>query len=168
MIKKLLILIIILCSNAVVSQTTKLIASCCTPAVEQKEDYGRCSGDAYCTACKNCSACKHCSKEGGSCGVCASYAAPVVAKPRKVKAKAFTAAGGTTVVKPMKQYKRLQMLEVTSETLNVRDGAGSNYKVLEVINYGDMVTYISHDGEWLYVRVDESGTNGWVNYKFVK
>lgn len=37
---------------------------------------GRCSGDAYCTACKNCSACKHCSQEGGSCGVCTNYDLP--------------------------------------------------------------------------------------------
>jgi len=60
------------------------------------------------------------------------------------------------------------MLEVTSETLSVRKGPGKNYKIIEVINYGDMVTYVSQEGEWLYVRVDASGTNGWVNYKFVK
>jgi hypothetical protein len=27
---------------------------------------------------------------------------------------------------------------------------------------------LSSEGEWLYVRVNGSGTNGWVNYKYVK
>jgi uncharacterized protein YgiM (DUF1202 family) len=160
--KKLLLLTLLFTGFLTSAQNSKLLASCCAAPEPQAKEFGRCSGDAYCTACKNCSACKHCSKEGGSCGVCASYAAPVVSKPKKAKAAA------STITKPMKQYKRLQMLEVTSETLNVRDGAGTNFKLLETINQGDMVTYISHDGEWLYIRVNASGTNGWVNYKFVK
>jgi uncharacterized protein YgiM (DUF1202 family) len=62
----------------------------------------------------------------------------------------------------------MQMIEVTSQTLNVRAEANVKSKVLETINQGDMLTVISNEGEWLYVRVDASGTNGWVNYKFIK
>ncbi|MXN90506.1 SH3 domain-containing protein [Flavobacterium sp. Sd200] len=57
---------------------------------------------------------------------------------------------------------------VVSETLNVHIGPGTAYDVAETIAQGDMLTYISHHGEWIYLRVNESGTNGWVNYKFVK
>jgi uncharacterized protein YgiM (DUF1202 family) len=165
----LLLLLLFTCSSH--AQNSKLLASCCTTTPRPTaKDFGRCSGDGSCTACKNCSACKHCSKEGGSCGVCSSYSAPQPEKPYKSRAKSSSTTNFTSTgtVKPKKPYKRSQMLEVTSETLSVRKGPGKNHKVVEVINYGDMVTYVSQEGEWLYIRVDASGTNGWVNYKFVK
>jgi hypothetical protein len=166
-----LLLLLLLLTGSLHAQNPKLIASCCTNKPKAKpKDFGRCSGDASCTACRNCSACKHCSKEGGSCGVCKSYSPHQSEKPYKSRAKSSTTSNFTEshIAKPKKPYKRSQMLEVTSETLSVRKGPGINHKVVEVINYGDMVTYVSKEDEWLYIRVDASGTNGWVNYKFVK
>ena len=60
------------------------------------------------------------------------------------------------------------MLEVTSETLKLRSGPGTNYDVIEELASGDMVTYIETDGEWLRVRVDVTGHIGYLKSQFVK
>jgi hypothetical protein len=159
--QKLLLMWAVLFCAAVYPQQSKLLASCCdaTPKSEIK-NFGRCSGDASCTACTNCRYCKHCSKEGGSCGVCTTYEAP-----KKVRS---TPKRKTTAAKLPAQYRRNQMLEVTSETLNVREGAGTGYDIVETLNQGDMLTFISYEGEWINVRVDTSGETGYVYYKYVK
>jgi uncharacterized protein YgiM (DUF1202 family) len=158
---KLLLLLTLLLSAAVNAQNPKLLASCCdAPASAPIKSGGRCSGDASCTACTSCSSCKHCSKEGGSCGVCTTYSTPK--KYNYTKKKAVRAP------KSPDRYRKMQMIEVTSENLNVRAEASVKSKVLVTVHQGDMLTVISNEGEWLYVRVDASGTNGWVNYKYVK
>lgn len=154
----LLLWAVMLCSVAS-AQNPKLLASCCDAQVSTAaKSFGRCSGDASCTACTSCSSCKHCSKEGGSCGVCA----PAVPKKQIFKARPAHAA------KSPDRYRKNQMIEVTSETLNVRSAAGTDSKILKKVNQGDMLTFIKYEGEWMYVRVDGTEINGWVNYKFVK
>jgi uncharacterized protein YgiM (DUF1202 family) len=153
--KKLLLMMTVLFFTVSYAQDSRLTAICCD--AKPAKSFGRCSGDAYCTACTNCRYCKHCNS-GGTCGVCTSYAAPVKKKTVK-KAKA---------AKSPSFYRRNQMLEVTSETLNVREGAGTSYDIIETLSEGDMLTFISYEGEWLYVRVDASGETGYVNYKYVK
>lgn len=139
-------------------------SSCCEVASTQTEaktkTFGRCSGDASCTACSNCRYCKHCSKEGGSCGVCAP-------SPTPAKKAAATKQQAKTNTNPSK-YKDGQMLEVISETLNVRSGPGTGYDIVTTLNYGDKLTFISYEGEWLYIYVNDKQLNGWVNYKYVK
>lgn len=154
--------------------------------------FGRCSGDAYCTACSNCSACKHCSKEGGSCGVCATYKTPAKPKPAKrtttnkpakqtpakpAKAepvKAPEAPQQTTTPKPEKQatdpatYTDRQKLEVTANAVNVYRGPGTDTEVVITLSKGDPLTFISYEGEWIYVYVTGKQRNGWINYKYVK
>lgn len=80
--KKLLLLLVLLCGLTTFAQNGKLSACCSTTAVTKT--FGRCSGDASCTACTNCRYCKHCSKEGGSCGVCAPEPVPAP-KPKATK-----------------------------------------------------------------------------------
>ncbi|WP_162926918.1 SH3 domain-containing protein [Flavobacterium psychrotrophum] len=152
------LLLFLLCCTGLHAQDNKLLASCCdvTPA----KTFGRCSGDASCTACSNCRYCKHCSKEGGSCGVCAP--APTPAKKAAATRQAGKGAKSPTA------YLANQMLEVKSQTLNLRDGPGGQYHIIEELAYGDMVTFVRYEGEWVFVRVDASGNTGWVNYQFIK
>jgi uncharacterized protein YgiM (DUF1202 family) len=158
---KLLLLLTLLLSAAVNAQNPKLLASCCdAPAATAVNSGGRCSADASCTACTNCHYCKHCSKEGGSCGVCTTYSPPKRVAATKKKA--------SRAPKTPDRYRNMQMIEVISENLNVRSAANIKSKVLETVHQGDMLTVISNEDEWLYVRVDASGINGWVNYKYVK
>ncbi|GGB65155.1 hypothetical protein GCM10007424_01330 [Flavobacterium suaedae] len=139
------------------SQESKLIASCC----ENKEtkSFGRCSGNAYCTACTNCRYCKHCNN-GGTCGVCASYN-----KPKKTTSKSYSS---TTNYKLPSSYSFGDKLIISSEALNLRAGAGTSYDVVEKLTKGDILTFLSYDGDWIEVRVVESGNKGYVYFKYVK
>lgn len=71
---KCFILLFLLTSFIGYSQNPIAAASCCEEDSNMKTilSEGRCSGDAYCTACKSCTYCAHCTS-GGSCGVCAGY-----------------------------------------------------------------------------------------------
>lgn len=153
------ILLLLFFCTAMHTQDKKLLASCCD--TKPAATFGRCSGDASCTSCSNCRYCKHCSKEGGSCGVCAPA-------PRTTAKKAAATRQAAKPAKNPKTYRSNQMLEVISETLNVRDGAAIHYHIVETLKYGDMVTFITYQGDWIFVRVDASGNTGWVNYQFIK
>lgn len=164
------------------AQNHKLIASCCDA---KSKELGRCTGSAYCSACSNCSRCAHCSN-GGSCGVCASYSQPArYTTPRKVSGstvKTFskntvtTASNSNIYSKPQKgavakkvitDYHSEDMLAVESETLNLREGPGVEYDVIEVLKKYAVIKVIAIDGEWLQVKVIESGNYGFANVKHV-
>ena len=149
-------------------QDSKLLASCCD--TKPAKSFGRCSGDASCTACSNCKYCKHCSKEGGSCGVCATYDAPVRAKKKTTKKKTYSSSStsySAASYKSPSQYSTDDYLTVTSEVLNVREDAGTNYDIVETLDKGALLKFISYDGEWIEVRVVKSGNTGYVYYKYV-
>jgi len=158
--KRLLLLLCLLFAFTAHSQNSKLIASCCDAPKEAKS-FGRCSGDAYCTACSNCKYCKNCSQQGGSCGVCTTYAAP---KKTSAKKKSST----STAAKLPSQYYENQNLVVTSATLNAREGAGTEYDVVETLHDGDNLKFISYEGDWIYVYINGSGAHGYVYYKYVR
>lgn len=192
MIRLLLFMVLTTCTAAFAQQDVAM-ASCCeaTPVIAAKE-FGRCSGDEYCTACKNCSACKHCSKEGGSCGVCTTYSKPKPKAKPKARAKSKSTIKKKTVattaraqsvpstyplkaekiaVQPKertKPYKDHEMLEVIAPNTTLR--GGEDFTVIEPLAVGQMLTYISisNDGQWLEVRVDKTGSNGFVFKQFVK
>lgn len=145
------------------AQDSKLLASCCEG--NEAKSTGRCSGTAYCTACSNCSGCKHCSKEGGTCGVCTSYNTPAKTTTQKTTTrKSFTSTNSNSSA----SYSYGDKLIVISENLNLRDGAGSNYEVVEKLKEDDVLTFLSYSGEWIEVRVVMSGNKGYVNSKYVK
>ncbi|MFD2943266.1 hypothetical protein [Flavobacterium notoginsengisoli] len=170
------------------AQNTKLVASCCET---KKEEAGRCTGSAYCSACSNCSRCAHCSS-GGSCGVCASYSAPVrytaprtsgsgsrkVSSGSGISSKSTVKAFSKTDVysTPKKEavsakvkviYRSEDMLGVKLENLKLYDGPGTEYEVLEVLEKYAILKVIAVDGEWLQVVVVESRNFGFVNAKHV-
>lgn len=164
------------------AQNSKLLASCC---VSKTKEEGRCSGNAYCSACTNCSRCAHCSS-GGSCGVCASYSTPVRTEPRRVKenravnpsGNSFVSSNANVSVKSKSKkeivgkkvpltYRSQDMLGVASEILNLREGPGTEYEVIEELKRYDILKLIALDGEWLQVKVIESGNFGYVKVGYV-
>lgn len=164
------------------AQNSKLIASSC------HADGGRCSGNAYCTACSNCSGCKHCNS-GGTCGVCTSYAEPVKTaykKPAKKKAVHSSSApkqsdNNKTAVKKASAKKPSKpvytsapahgagdKLSVISEILNLREGPGTDYPAIETLEKDDTVQFLGYDGEWVQVIVMKSKNVGYVKVAFLR
>lgn len=172
---------------ALQAQDSKLIAASC------HADGGRCSGTAYCSACSNCSGCKHCNS-GGTCGVCTSYAAPVkktYSKPAKKRASTSatpTASGykknssRKTASSKAPAAKSLQgfaapaaprhaagdKLTVASDILNLREGAGMDFPVIETLEKGATVQLLGYDGEWVQVVVVKTKNVGYVKVAFLR
>ncbi|MNX06944.1 Bacterial SH3 domain protein [compost metagenome] len=166
------------------AQNNKLVASCCD---SKPKEEGRCTGSAYCSACSNCSRCAHCSN-GGSCGVCASYSQPVrytaptkSTKSRNVNSStkpAEVSFASKTSVKPKSKkesvikkaiitYSPEDILAVNAETLKLRKGPGNEYEIIENLKKYDILMVIAIDGEWLQVKVIQSGNFGYVNAKYL-
>jgi uncharacterized protein YgiM (DUF1202 family) len=53
-----------------------------------------------------------------------------------------------------------------SAQLNVRDGPGTRYDVIDVLRRGEIVDIDYCEGTWCFVR--KSGPNGWVSAKFLR
>lgn len=64
-------------------------------------------------------------------------------------------------------YRSEDMLAVDSEILNLREGPGTEYEVIEVLERHALLKVIAIDGEWIQVKVIESGNYGYVNVKYV-
>lgn len=134
------------------AQESKLIASCCSG--ENVTNEGRCSGTASCSACSSCRYCGHCAKGGGTCGVCS---------PSSTAAKTTSYSYTST-----SSFTYGDKLVVVSENLNMRDGAGIKYEIVEKLKLGDALTYLSRSGEWIEVRAVDSGKKGYVHSKYVR
>ena len=162
------------------AQNNKLMASCCDA---KPKEAGRCTGSAYCSACSNCSRCAYCSS-GGSCGVCTSYSKPVryTATPKVTKSRIANPSTKSTAVSftsetPVKSkakkesvnkkvvisYNPEDMLAVNAENLKLLEGPGNEYEVIENLKRYDLLMVIAIDGEWLQVKVIQSGNFGYVN-----
>lgn len=138
----------------------------------------RCTGAAYCKACKNCSSCKYCSN-GGSCGICSGgYKAP--RKKRKTityyKTKKSTKRNiydGRTnnVLTTREQLKEeplySKVLLVNKENLSLRSGESiTNYEI-QKLRKGEKLFLLAMHGEWIKVKVKRTETIGFVYYKHV-
>ncbi|MEN2489340.1 SH3 domain-containing protein [Flavobacterium sp. B11] len=64
-------------------------------------------------------------------------------------------------------YSPEDMLAVNVETLKLRKGPGNEYEVIENLKRYDILMVIAIDGEWLQVKVIQSGNFGYVNAKYV-
>jgi hypothetical protein len=52
-------------------------------------------------------------------------------------------------------------VRVRAESLNVRSGAGTRYRVVSKLYHGDIVEVGGMEGDWYYVRLS-NGLNGWI------
>lgn len=124
---------------------------------------GRCTGSAYCSACKNCSRCAHCSN-GGSCGVCSGSSSNDYYS--KTKKKAYEINYYKSTPKSRTYYKDEKII-ISKEKINLRELPSSKSKIIEVLNNGQTVTFIQDVGDWYQVKVERTGTIGYIYSKLL-
>lgn len=128
---------------------------------EHNETGRKCTGSAYCTACKNCTGCKHCAKEGGSCGVCSGSNHKTYTYPKQ-NSNSHTVSGSGNI------YFKGEYLVIIPTTLNLREGPGTEHKILKELTDKSQLIYLERVGSWLKVKTKETETIGYVFYKYVK
>ncbi|WP_410220975.1 hypothetical protein [Pedobacter sp.] len=134
----------------------------------KEEALGRCTGSAYCSACRNCSRCAHCSS-GGTCGVCAPSSAPssdyYSTRSSSTKSKK---ASKTASNKSLTISKSSKNIEVVIEELSLRSGPGNSYPLIEKLKRKQKLLLISRKDQWVKVRVISSGNIGFCNIAHVR
>lgn len=156
-----LILIVAFCVfgvNLSLGQETALMAS----FGEGTE--GKCVGSAYCTACTNCSRCGHCGS-GGSCGVCSTGNRKTTKKTPSnsttSKSNSYNLPNDTS----SKYY--LKRLIVNKDILNLRNGPGISYSIIEKLKMNQEITFLAMIDDWVKIKVNMTKTEGFVYYKHV-
>lgn len=124
----------------------------------------RCTGSANCTACTTCSGCRHCKKEGGSCGVCSSSSSR---KQYRATPSYSTGSGSTYTTKKKDRGYYLKTLVVTSTTLNMRSGPGTNFNISDKLYKNDQLVFLSMQGGWVKVENKKTKNIGYVSSKYV-
>lgn len=152
------ILFLLLAQVSLFAQVAKEVASCC------EGEEGRCTGSAYCTACRNCSRCAHCGS-GGSCGVCSSSESYY---PPPAKTKTARKAKSTTSTQSLRSHYAGEVLLITTENVNLREGPGTNYDVVQTLGRNETVLFRKKFGDWALVEVQENGAEGCVHLKYLK
>jgi hypothetical protein len=56
---------------------------------------------------------------------------------------------------------------LTTTNLNMREGPGPKYLLVEVLATATAVRILEREGDWVHVRSVPSGQQGWVNGKFL-
>lgn len=56
---------------------------------------------------------------------------------------------------------------VTSSSLNMRSGPGTNFAIIRTLTLGTEFTVIKKEGDWLQIRLKD-GREGWVHSGFVR
>ncbi len=71
-------------------------------------------------------------------------------------------------IKPDSAFAEGSTVEITTDTLNVREGPGLSYKVIEVVKRADRFSVIEEKSDWIQVSLNSSGKKGWVAAWLVK
>lgn len=171
--KKLLFILMILSSLGFI------VYSCVKANETVSLHNGRCTGSANCTACSNCSRCGHCSS-GGSCGVCRgsssgrsfySSSSRSRKSTKKKNSSTYTSSKSSGINATSKSYNFSSgstILYVNTNRLNVRKSPSTKSEILEKVERYDELIYIETSGSWYKVKVEETGTVGYVYYSLVK
>lgn len=130
------------------------------------ENEGRCTGSAYCSTCSNCSRCAHCSN-GGTCGVCSSSYSNSSYTTPKAKKKVKTSTYYYEPAQEARVYYENESITIYSETINLREKPNTKSIILEKLSYGDSIIFIEKTGEWSKIKVEETGTIGFVFSKLL-
>ncbi|MGG7619766.1 SH3 domain-containing protein [Bacillus coreaensis] len=69
---------------------------------------------------------------------------------------------------PESAFAEGSTIEITTDTLNVREGPGLSYKVIEVVKRGDRFSVIEEKSDWIQVSLNSSEKKGWVAAWLVK
>ena len=54
------------------------------------------------------------------------------------------------------------MWDVRGSLVNIREGPGTNYKVIAKVKRGDKLIKVGERGNWYQVRIEKSGEMGWI------
>lgn len=71
-------------------------------------------------------------------------------------------------IKPDSAFAEGSTVEITTDTLNVREGPGLSYQVIEVAKRGERFSVIEEKSDWIQVSLNSSGKKGWVAAWLVK
>ncbi len=71
-------------------------------------------------------------------------------------------------IKPDSAFAEGSTVEITTDTLNVREGPGLSYQVISVVKRGDQFSVIEEKSDWIQVSLNSSGKKGWVAAWLVK
>lgn len=74
--------------------------------------------------------------------------------------------GGKDETQADKEVKVMGKVMVTGTTVNLRDGAGTQYPIAKVVRQGDVLESIEAENGWVPVMVD--GRIRWISEKYVK
>ena len=58
--------------------------------------------------------------------------------------------------------------KVTADTLNVREGPGTGYKIVTSIHRPKIYTIIEEDGNWGLLKSFSANRNGWINLTYTE
>ena len=139
---------------------------------------GRCTGSAYCTACSNCSRCAHCSS-GGTCGVCDRGSSKSITytpkKRNKHSAKKSyptqnrsSASTDQSFPNSTDQNSTNDILIVKKDVVNIRKSTSTSSLIIEKAYKNARLIKLQTLNTWYKVKVEKTGTIGYVYTKDLK
>lgn len=136
---------------------------------------GRCTGSAYCTACTNCSRCAHCGS-GGSCGVCSSKSIDYTPKKKNKRSvknnyptqNSASANKDQNTSNSTDLSTNQEILIVTKAVLNIRKRASINSVIIEKVYKNARLIKLQTLNSWYKIKVEKTGTIGYVYSKDLK
>ena len=160
------------------------ILNSCVKANDNIGHDGRCTGSAFCTACKNCSRCGHCSG-GGTCGVCSggsperssfSESSSKRSKSKKHKTSESHKSPKIKSNKPPKVFIDEVNVNVNSNnryiagisTTNIYEKPSFKSKVIKKVAKNTKLIQLSKKDSWYKVQIKKGGQTGFVYYKEIK
>lgn len=164
-----LILLIIIQSLSIINNASAF-DGCCGKG-------GRCTGSAYCSACTNCSRCAHCGS-GGTCGVCDRRSSsqnntPAKTYKRYATKKYTTSPSDKSVSRQtiqntsdsIDQQDTKDILTVNKAFISIRKKASINAFVIEKVRKNTRLIKLKTLIYWYLVKVEKTGTIGYVYKK---
>ena len=123
---------------------------------------GRCTGSAYCTACKNCSRCGYCNS-GGSCGVCGKRAQtyPTKKKKKRTVNKNYNNINLPSSSSYQSNYLTEDIYVLTHKT-SLRQSATSQSVVLKRLAINDIIQMLDGVSNKYWCKVIFKGEIGWI------
>lgn len=134
----------------------------------EKLDLGRCTGSAYCSACKTCNYCAYCNS-GGTCGVCDNRETRVTLRRTIPSTSEIHTIPGEKKEEPKsnhrvntgKSKKSKDLIYEVIKATSLRKAPDSRSSVLKRLSIGDKVTVIDCSNEY-WCKVIYRHTQGWI------
>ena len=128
----------------------------------------RCTGSSNCSVCSSCSRCAHCSN-GGTCGICIGSTTKRLHSDEKVIKKSNNLLSGVNYSSDLDQkvYLEYEFIFISRKLINLREEPNKESKVIENLHHGDVVTFLTKEGEWSKVKSNKTEVVGYVLTKLL-